>query len=220
MAKIYNEISENALLDVAEKIFDNNKNFNSTYNLISNFTEFLKSPRADIKNKDKFEELSPKIARLSYGEGAELVYIYCKRIVKRRLSNEKIEIDYLNSCAKGHRSSNVIYKYARYILRGKYPESIEKNVKVNYNYIDYLQKNNLEYVDVLLERTDLSLFFYKYNLYLPKVVHNFMMAEKMMGDHFADTYFRSLNKNNKFILKAIKNLDENMSIKEFKEILR
>ncbi len=208
------------MLVAAEKIFDSKNYPNSIYNLISNFTEFLKSPKADIKNKDKFEELSPKIAQLSYGEGAELVYIYCKRIVKRRLSNEKIEIDYLNSCAKGYRSHNVIYKYARYILRGKYPESIEKNIKVNYNYIDYLQKNNLEYVYVLLDRTDLSLFFYKYNLYLPKVVHNFMMTKKIMGDRFADSYFRSLNKNNKFILKVIKNLDENMSIKELKEILR
>jgi len=220
MTKIYDEINENELLDAAEKIFDSKNYPNSIYNSISNLNEFLKSPKADIKNKDKFEELSPKIAQLGYGEGAQLVYIYCKRIVKRRLSNEKIEIDYLNSCAKGYRSLNVIYKYARYILRGKYPESIEKNIKVNYNYIDYLQKNNLEYVDVLLDRTDLSLFFYKYNLYLPKVVHNFMMTKKIMGDRYADSYFRSLNKNNKFILKVIKNLDENMSIKELKEILR
>lgn len=179
------------------------------------FYDFIRKSKSDIKNKSKFEELSPKIANCGYGIGGLIVYTYCKRIIKKRLP-EKVEVQFLNECYKSWRAHIVVYKYARYIIKDKYPENIENNVKLTYDYLKYLYKNKKPYINVLIENSELAYFFYKENLYLPDVVHNAMIMKKMMEDRHANYYFNSMKKNNKLINKVLSNFDEKLTIKELK----
>lgn len=194
------------------------KNQKINYDVFPSFYEFIKRSKSDIKNKIKFEELSPKIANHGYGVGGLIVYAYCKKN-KKRLP-EKVEVQFLNGCYNSWKARIVVYKYARYIIKDKYPESIEKNIKLTYDYLGYLIKNNKPYIDILIENSELAYLFYRENLHLPDVVHNAMIMKKMMEDRHANYYFNSMKKNNKIINKVLSNFDEKLTIKELKGKIR
>lgn len=182
-------------------------------------TEFFKS-RNDFENRsvlyDNFKYISNKGG--SGGRHCELIYNYCKSVLKGRLPVH-IEDSIIPDLWKHGYGAKVAYKYARYIVRGKLSSDCEKNCK-SLDYVYFLRDKGLEFSDVLMGNTTISYYFYKYCFYLPELVHNFMIASHLSGDRYAMNYFKRRKKDDVLIRSRLSVLDSGKTVKEVLENLR
>jgi hypothetical protein len=182
-------------------------------------TAFFKS-RNDFENKTYLYDNLKYICNKSGGGGrhCELVYDYCKSVLKGRLPLHVEESIFPELWVHAY-GSKAAYKYARYIVRGKLSKDAEKNCK-SLDYVYFLRNKGLEFDDVLMGNTTISYYFYKYCFYLPEVVHNFMIASHLSGDRYAREYFKKRKKDDLLIKNRLSVVDSTKTVKEVLESLR
>lgn len=178
---------------------------------------------AFFKARNDFENKSVFYDNLKYicnhrNRHCELIYDYCKNVLKGRLPSH-VEESLLPELWRNGWGSKVAYKYARYIVRGKLSSECEKNCK-SMDYVYFLSNKGLEFSDVLMSNTTLCYYFYKYCYYLPEVVHNFMIASHLSGDGAAMRYFKKRKKDDVLIKNRLSVVDSSKTVKEVLESLR
>lgn len=177
-----------------------------------------------FKAGNNFEKVSSLYDRLdvlkihAHGKGAQLIYTYCRNVLKGRLP-EHLEKIYLRGLWGSYRGDSAAYKYAKYVVRGRLDSESEVGCN-NLNYINFLLSKNIEIDEVLMGNTNLSFYFYRVNWYLPDNVHNFMIASHLAGDRIANSYFKQRKKDDRMILNRLKVMDQTKTIKEIVENLK
>lgn len=149
-----------------------------------------------------------------------ICYAYARKQGRLKLNQEKI---YLESSTAGWRSANHVYKYARYVVRGRLHSDVEAVVDFSrcYKYPEWLNKMDLAYEDILMKNTTAAYQFYCSNYYLPDNVHNMMIASKLGGDNHAAAYFKEKEKVETYLLTALNNVDKTMTVGDFvKKIMK
>lgn len=168
--------------------------------------------------------LMPDNRRQSWDDFIEyrcnICYAYARKQGRLKLNQEKI---YLESSTTGWRSASHVYKYARYVVRGRLHSDVEAVVDFSrcYKYPEWLNKMDLAYEDILMKNTTAAYQFYCSNFYLPDNVHNMMIASKLGGDNHAAAYFKEKEKVETYLLTALNNVDKTMTVGDFvKKIMK
>jgi hypothetical protein len=148
----------------------------------------------------------------------DLVYNYCRNSIKSRLPIEQ-EVAFLSKASGHWRGSSTVYKYAKYVVKGKLSEEVESslNLATCMKYVCWLKENNFPFEPLLIRSTRLAREFYITFSHLPDDAHNFMLASKIGGDQVAVEYFRDKEKFDHFLMGALSNVDQTQTIKEFLE---
>jgi hypothetical protein len=169
-----------------------------------------------LKDVEYFYNNIEKICNWRGTSGCDLVYIYCRNVLKGRLPFE-VEKKAFAIIWKNWRSSKVGYKYSKYVVRGKL-EGLDQGCK-SFDYIKYLAEKKLEFIDVLLGSSEMSYYFYRNMCYLPDVVHNFMIANNMGGDRWSRIYFKQRKKDDYVLKNRLSLVDGSKTIREYLENL-
>jgi hypothetical protein len=171
--------------------------------------EFFKKGN-DLEDINNFYNNAVPVRNFQHTTGAELFYVYSKNVRKCKLPEhiEKLALSGLWSSYKGRRA---VYKYAKYVLRDRLSPDLEKGCN-DLNYLDFLIIKGYEVNDILMGNCSLSASFYKYKFYLPEVVHNYMIAMQMTGDHHARWYFKMRKRDDKLIKNRLKVMDQSKSV--------
>lgn len=148
----------------------------------------------------------------------DLIYSYCRNSIKSRLPIEQ-EVVFLSKASGHWRGPSIIYKYAKYVVKGKLPEEVESSLNLAscMKYVCWLKENNFPFEPLLIRSTRLARQFYVTFSYLPDDAHNFMLASKIGGDKVAVKYFKDREKFDHFLMGALSNVDQTQTIKEFLE---
>ncbi len=149
-----------------------------------------------------------------------ICYAYARKQGRLKLNQE---IKFLGAASGGWRSASNVYKYARYVVRGRLHEDVEAVVDFSrcYKYPEWLNKQELPYEDILMKNTTAAFQFYCSNFYLPDNVHNMMIASKLGGDNHAAAYFKEKEKVETYLLTALNNVEKTMTVGDFvKKIMK
>ena len=147
-------------------------------------------------------------------------YAYARKQGRLKLNQE---VRFLGAASGGWRSASNVYKYARYVVRGRLHDDIEAVVDFTrcYKYPEWLNKQELPYEDILMKNTTAAFQFYCSNFYLPENVHNMMIASKLGGDVHAAAYFKEKEKVETYLLTALSNVEKTMTVGDFiKKIMK
>lgn len=167
---------------------------------------------------DYFYSKIESIKNYHHGDGAQLIYNYCRRVLKGRLPSG-VEDLYLSGLWNKYRGSSAVYKYAKYVIRGRLSKAAEVGCN-SLDYVSFLSSKGVDFEDILMGNTLLSFHFYRSNYWLPENVHNFMMASYLSGNNYARTYFKQRKKDDVLLLGRLKSVEGTKTIKEFIESLR
>ena len=158
------------------------------------------------------------IKKHSHGRGAQLIYTYCRNVLKGRLSAE-LEKKYLRDLWGSYRGDSAIYKYAKYVIRGRLDSEFEIGCN-NLNYINFLSSKGIDIEGVLMGNVNLSYNFYRVNWYLPEPVHNFMIASHLGGERVATIYFKQRKKDDRMIRNRLRVMDQSKTVAEIVDSLK
>lgn len=202
-----------------------NYNPNDFYKDKSGFTILQDHFRrgGSLLDEEYFYDNINNIAFWKYGKGIDLIYLYCRNVLKGRLPLE-VEKKFFKLGNDGgiwatndrgiwanHYTSRVAYKYAKYVVRSRLPEEYEKGCS-NANYINFIQSKGVDIDSLLINNSSLAWHFYKYNFYVSDMVHNAMIAKSMIGDNMAKIYFKQRKRDDKLIKNRLKIMDPTKTI--------
>lgn len=203
---------------ILDKLINQNPNQyynskNTEYDLLND--HFKKG--GSLINEEHFYNNLEKIVSWKYHRGVELIYNYCRNVIKGRLPIEVERRFFKVGGERGlwgnHYTSRTAYKYAKYVVRGRLPEEYEKNCS-NANYLNFLASKGVDIDLLLINNSSLAWHFYKYNFYVSENVHNAMLARSLTGDWAAKTYFKQRKRDDKLIKNRLKVLDQNKTVGE------
>ena len=173
---------------------------------------------------DFFDRMFPEIPLVGMHDFLEskcnICYAYARKQGRLKLNQE---IKFLGSASNNWRSASNVYKYARYVVRGRLHTDVEAVVDFSrcYKYPEWLNKQHLPYEDILIKNTTAAFHFYCSNFYLPDNVHNMMIASKLGGDKCAAAYFKEKEKVETYLLTALSNVEKTMTVGDFiKKIMK
>jgi|694.fasta_scaffold19238_20 hypothetical protein len=169
-----------------------------------------------IQDTTYFYDNIQRICNFRYGRGCELIYTYCRNVLKGRLPKpvEKKFFDFTDKGLWGnHNSSKVAYKYAKYVVRGRLEPELERGCS-NYHYAEFLHSKKINIDDLLINNSGLAWYFYKYKSIISEDVHNAMIAKNMIGDHYSKVYFKQRKIDDKLIKNRLLSLDPNLTVYE------
>lgn len=201
--------------NILDKLISNNtasyyKNDLDDYKLLN---DHIKKGGSLINEQYFFDNIE-KIGSYKYFKGVELIYSYCRNVLKDRLPVE-VERRFFKIGERGiwgnYSTSKVAYKYAKYVFRGRLPEEYEKHCS-NANYIAFLESKKVDIDSLLMNNSSLAWHFYKYNFYVSEDVHNAMIAKSMIGDSMAKVYFKQRKRDDKLIKNRLKIMDPTKTI--------
>jgi len=167
-----------------------------------------------------FDKIFSSIDREFLNQKCGICYAYARKQGRLKLNQEKI---FLKEASNGWRSASNVYKYARYVMRGRLHADVEAVIDFGkcYKYPEWLNKMDLPYEDVLMKNTTAAYHFYCSNFYLPDNIHNMMIASKLGGDNYAAAYFKEKEKVETYLLTALNNVDKTMTVGDFvKKIMK
>jgi hypothetical protein len=168
-----------------------------------------------LVNEQYFFDNIEKVCSWSYGKGIDLVYNYCRNVLKDRLPVEVERRFFKIGGDRGiwgnYKFSKVAYKYARYVVRSRLPEEYEKNCS-NANYLEFLSSKGVDIDPLLMNNSALAWHFYRYNFYVSEDVHNAMIAKSMIGDSMAKIYFKQRKRDDKLIKNRLKIMDPTKTV--------
>ena len=170
-----------------------------------------------ISDLDYFYKKIESIASFKYHRGCNLVYNFCRRVLRGRLPRE-VERVVFPIFWKNWRNAKIGYKYAKYVVRGKLEEELEVGCK-SLDYVLHLRSSNLPFEEVLMKSPSLCYYFYRNLFYLPDMVHNSMIAHKMIGDRDAICYFKFRKRDDMILKNRLSVVDGSKTVKEFLESL-
>jgi hypothetical protein len=201
---------------ILDKLISNNpasyyKNALDEYKILN---DHIKHGGSLVNEKYFFDNIE-KIAAYKYYKGLELIYNYCRNVLKDRLPVEVERRFFKVGGERGiwgnHTCSKVACKYAKYVVRGRLPEEYEKHCG-NANYISFLESKKVDIDPLLINNSALAWHFYRYNFYVSEDVHNAMIAKSMIGDYMAKIYFKQRKRDDKLIKNRLKILDPSKTI--------
>lgn len=173
---------------------------------------------AFFKNRNKLVDTAPfyknieKIKLHNHYRGCDIVYSYAKNVLKGRLPSG-VEGNFLKEMWKNHYGSRAIYKYAKYVIRNRLPVEYEKDCNA-LDYLNFIELKGYDISEVLINSTTLSFYYYRNYCYLPEVVHNYMLAMQLSGDHYANIYFKQRKKDDRLLKGRLKMFDPNKTVGE------
>lgn len=175
-------------------------NLNEYHALMDHFKN-----RGDLMDRQYFYNNLMQICKYRHGIGYNIVYIFCKNVLKRRLPSLVEASFFKNNNGFGNiwaieRGSRFAYKYAKYVVRGRLPIEYEEGCG-NFNYLNYISSKGYEISDILIENSKLAFNFYTHNHWLPEDVHNSLLGKVLIEDPYSKIYFKQL----KFDDKVIRN---------------
>lgn len=154
-----------------------------------------------------------KIANYRRGNGFNLVYIFCRNSLRKRLPIE-VENKLFEDVWKNYHTAKFGYKYAKYVARGRLSPEAEKNCN-NIRYVLFLKNKKLEFESVLMNNPCLCFQFYRCCFYLSDNVHNCMIAYELMGNYHAKRYFIQRKKDDQILKNRLSVIDPNKSVADF-----
>jgi hypothetical protein len=212
----YNNSIEDYEKGILDKLISNNtanyyKNNLDDYKLLNDHIK----KGGSLVNEQYFFDNIEKIGAYRYFKGIELIYNYCRNVLKDRLPAEVERRFFKIGGERGiwgnYSTSKVAYKYAKYVFRGRLPEEYEKHC-ANANYIAFLESKKVDIDSLLMNNSSLAWHFYKYNFYVSEDVHNAMIAKSMIGDSMAKVYFKQRKRDDKLIKNRLKIMDPTKTI--------
>lgn len=166
-----------------------------------------------LENEEYFYQNISGICGSTHGRGYDLIYVYAKRSLKKRLPEDVEKVFFSNIWKAGYYAPKSAYKYAKYVVRGRLPVELEKGCE-SIDYVNFLMSKGIDATDILLNDTCLSLCFYKNNHYLPDSVHNYMIGMNLCDDRYAKKYFITRKKEDKLLKGRLKTLDQSKTVAE------
>jgi hypothetical protein len=170
--------------------------------------------RNDLEGKEYYYNKIVDFCR-NRGLCQELVYDYAKNVLRGRYS-KVYEEKFMPILWNDYLGERAAYKYCKYVVKGR----IEKESEVNCNslrYLEFIKSKGLEFEDLLMSNSYLSALFYRKYNYLPNDVHNMMIAQHLIGNRAAKSYFKMRKSDDTVLKRRLGILDPNKTVREVLE---